>query len=79
MSAGTYEFQSEFARTHRAEGRAEGLVEGEARAIFTVLETRGFAVPRDVIERISACAELSQLEAWLIRAITVEDVHDLFV
>ena len=32
MNVAGYEWQSEFAKTHRGEGRAEGRAEGEAKA-----------------------------------------------
>ncbi|MBX6748087.1 MAG: hypothetical protein IRY85_00195 [Micromonosporaceae bacterium] len=49
----------------------------EAQAILTVLDERGVAVPPEARDRILACADLTQLTAWLrraVRATTVDDV-----
>jgi hypothetical protein len=51
--------------------------EGEARAVLTVLEARGVAVPAEVRERILACTDLAQLDRWLHRASTATTVDDV--
>ncbi|MEV0660243.1 hypothetical protein ACIBI3_01775 [Actinomadura luteofluorescens] len=77
-----YEWQSEFAITHRAEGRAEGLAEGEARgeakALLLLLEARGLDVPADVRVRVQGCTDLEQIERWIQRAISADSAEDLF-
>lgn len=37
MQTGKYEYQSDFAKTYLAARRAEGLAEGEAKALLVVL------------------------------------------
>jgi hypothetical protein len=69
-----YEFQSDFAKRHRAEGRAEG----EAQAILTVLEARGIAVSNAERERILASTDLDVLERWLRKALTAASTDELF-
>ena len=73
-----YEYQSEWARQHRAEGEAKGKAEGEARALLTVLEGRNLPVSADQRDRILACTDLAQLDAWLRKAIVATATADLF-
>lgn len=62
-----------------AEGRAKGEAAGEARAILTVLDVNGVAVPDDVRDRILACTDLDQLGTWLRRAVRATTVDDVLV
>ena len=82
MAGGTYEFQSEFAKTHQAKGRAEGeakgRAEGLAEAVLDVLEARGLPVSDEARARILACTDATQLAAWVRRAVTVASVDALF-
>ncbi|GAA4073436.1 hypothetical protein GCM10022214_32370 [Actinomadura miaoliensis] len=68
-----YEWKSEFAITHRAEGRAEG----EARSVLLVLEARGIAVPDHIRDRVTNCNDLDQLERWVQRAATIDTAEEL--
>lgn len=76
-----YEWQSDFAKTHRAEGRAEGEAEGqakgEAKAVLLVLDARGITVPNDVRERVTNCTDTDQLERWVQRAAVIDRAEDL--
>jgi hypothetical protein len=76
--AGTYQYQSEFARRYFSQGEAKGEVKGEAKALLKVLSARGIEVPDDARERIIGCADLDQLETWVSRAATATSIHDLF-
>ncbi|MFG1943399.1 hypothetical protein [Nonomuraea sp. NPDC048826] len=94
MSTGTYRYQSEFAELlrdegreegrrkgreeGREEGRAEGQVRGETRSILLLLERRGVAVSDAARARIEGCAEVAQLDTWLMRAMTVTTADELF-
>ena len=86
MRVGTYEYQSDFARKYFYEGKAEGKVEGKAegeaeglaRAILTLLEVRGIAVPEEGQERLYQITDLDRLDEMLRRATTVESVDALF-
>ena len=86
MGNGTYEFQSDFAKKHRAagkeEGRAagkeEGRAAGEATAVLTVLEARGINVADEQQARILACTELEVLDRWIRKAVTITSADDLF-
>jgi hypothetical protein len=82
MASSTWPVYSPFAREHfgrgKDEGRAEGRVEGEAVAVLRVLAARRIEVPEEARARISACADLRQLEAWLDRASVATSVAELF-
>jgi hypothetical protein len=74
MGTGTYEYKSDYARRYISMGKAQG----EARSLLTVLAARGFDVPDETRERITACTDLDQLEAWIARAVTIKTVDELF-
>ena len=83
MAGGNYEYQSDFAKTHRAQGRVEGRVEGraagEAVAILTFLDARGIVVTDEHKKRILACSDLDILERWIRKAVSVTTADELFV
>jgi hypothetical protein len=68
-------YRSDFARHHEARGEARG----EARTLLMILDARKVDVPDDVRERITTCTDIEQLDVWVRRAVTAEDVGDLFV
>ncbi len=82
MTAGTYEYMSDFVRRNvnqgRAEGRVEGRVEGKADALLSMLAARGIEVPEDAKARITSCTDLDQLDAWITRAVAIDTVDELF-
>lgn len=53
MKLDNYEWQSDFARNHIAEGRAEGVVHGMKWATLQVLDARGLLVSDDVRDQES--------------------------
>jgi hypothetical protein len=74
MANGNYVFQSDFAKTHQATGRAEGRAE----AVLDVLDARGFAVSGELRARILACTDAAQLSAWLRKAATAVAIDTVF-
>jgi hypothetical protein len=76
-----YEWKSDFAKAHRAEGREEGReegrVQGEATMLLLMLEARGIAVPDEVRERVTNCTDTDQLERWAKRAAVIDNAEDL--
>lgn len=74
---GTYEYKSEFARTHFSRGKAEGKTEGEVTALLRVLARRGIDLPARDRERIAACRDPEQLETWLDRAVTATSIDEV--
>ncbi len=69
-----YEWQSDFAKKHRGEGRTEG----QAEAVLTVLRTRGMSIDAEHQERIQACGDSEQLDSWLQRAVTASSLDEIF-
>ncbi|WP_405140627.1 hypothetical protein OG589_27125 [Sphaerisporangium sp. NBC_01403] len=78
MDAGTYEYQSDFAKKYVAAGKAEGRVEGKAEALCIVLSGRGVLISDETRSRILAHKDLAQLDAWIQRAATAVVIEDLF-
>ncbi|MFD0855208.1 hypothetical protein ACFQ07_23415 [Actinomadura adrarensis] len=82
MKLDDYQWQSDFAIQHQAQGRAEGRVEGRAeeaaKALLIVLRGRKVCVSGEARERITGCQDVARLESWLERAGTVNTIDELF-
>jgi hypothetical protein len=82
MASGNYEYQSDFAKSHQAKGRAEGeakgRAEGEARGVLNVLSARGLVVSEEQKARILACSNVETLDGWIRKAVTVTSADELF-
>lgn len=78
MASGNYVYQSDFAKTHQAAGRAEGKAEGKAESVLRVLAARRLSVSDEQRDRIAACADVAQLDTWLERAVTVASADAVF-
>lgn len=61
-----------------AEGRAEGLSEGQARAVLGVLEHRALFVPESVRERVLSSRDEPELQRWFHRAFSVTSAEEIF-
>jgi hypothetical protein len=61
----------------RAEGRDEGRAEGEAQMLLKYLGSR-FTVPARIRDRVTACTDTDQLEAWFDRAIKAATLDEVF-
>jgi hypothetical protein len=61
-----------------AQGRAEGQVEGQARAVLAFLEARGLSVSAAQRAKVLGCTDLARLEGWVRQAATVKATADLF-
>ena len=80
-----YVYKSDFAKKYLAQGRAEGeaegeakgLLQGEARAVLTVLRARGIAVSEAARERIFAQKEPERLERWLEKAAVAASIAEV--
>ena len=59
-------------------GKAEGETRGEANALITFLEARGFVPNESQRQRIIECTDLEQLNSWVRKAATLVDVEELF-
>ncbi|MFJ9366421.1 hypothetical protein ACIRRA_18670 [Nocardia sp. NPDC101769] len=82
MTAGTYEYKSEFARRYfrrgKAEGEVEGEAKGEAKALLAVLRSRGITVDESIVASVGACTDIEQLDIWLDRAATAGSAEQVF-
>lgn len=78
MAAGTYEYQSDFARRYYNQGVQEGQAAGQATAVLAVLDSRGLDVPTETRTRITTCTDTEQLDTWIRRAVTATAVDELF-
>ncbi|MED7926742.1 hypothetical protein SMD20_20975 [Nonomuraea sp. LP-02] len=86
MKAMTYPYMGEYAESlfargkleGKAEGKVEGKAEGEANAIILILQGRGIPVPDKMRGQILACTDEDTLDAWVLRALTIESAEDLF-
>ncbi|GAA0333473.1 hypothetical protein NE235_13570 [Actinoallomurus spadix] len=74
-----------FRRTYaegEASGEAKGVAKGETKGrvetLLQVLEARGVMVPDEARERITACTDVAQIEAWVKRSVIVRTVDALF-
>jgi hypothetical protein len=72
-----YDYQSEFAKKYVAQGRDEGEVAANARAVLTVLRVRGIAMPDAARERILAQKDPARLERWLEKAAIAASVAEV--
>jgi len=81
LATRTHENQSESVRRYvfqrRAEGRIEGLAEGEVRALLAVLAARRIDLPDEARARITACTDTETLTAWIGRAATADRIEDV--
>lgn len=83
--SGKYEYQSDFAKKHfaqgevkgRTEGRTEGQAEGRAAMLFRALEHRGLVVDAAQRARIEH-ATAETLERWLFRVMDGADLDGIF-
>jgi hypothetical protein len=70
MRSRTYEYQSDFARGYYSQG--------EANALFEVLDVRGIHVPEEIRERVNDCTDIQQLRLWVRRAATADSIDEVF-
>ncbi|MCD0448489.1 hypothetical protein LO762_04660 [Actinocorallia sp. API 0066] len=73
-----FSYSSPWTDSLRAEGEARGAAKYKAEAIVAFLKARGVLVPHTVRDRITACADLDQLDRWIERAATVTSADQLF-
>lgn len=77
MATSNHEYVSEFARMFRAEGLEEGEAKGKVEALLSVLASRGVRISPKDRERILACKDQTQLDAWIRTAVPVATVDEL--
>lgn len=74
-----YEYQSDFAKKHVADGREQGRVEGAARALLTALRVRGIGVSDATRRRILTQSGLEQLDCWMEKAVLATSLAEVLV
>ena len=60
------------------EGKHEGRLEGEARALLRVIDRRGLAIDEATRARVLTCTEAAALDRWLDRAVTASQTSEVF-
>ena len=69
------------ADAYRDEGRAEGLLEGQARGraedVLRILAARGIRVDEGARERILSCTDLTTLDTWFDKALNATSLSDV--
>lgn len=78
MSTADYQYQSEFARKYFSEGKSEGELLGEAKALLHLIDRRGIALSEEDRQRVLTCTDGGLLETWLDRVLTATDRDQLF-
>lgn len=82
-----YVYTSPFAVKHIQIGREQGLKEGHdkgslheaARSLLTVLRVRSIDLPEATRTRVLAEKNIERLELWLERAVTAQNLDEVFV
>jgi hypothetical protein len=72
-----YEYQSDFAKKHVADGREQGRVEGAARALLTALRVRVIAVADATRRRILTQTDLEQLDRWMEKVVLATSLAEV--
>jgi hypothetical protein len=71
-------FRDEFVDGLLAQGEERGRAQGEAAMVLRVPTARGFTVTDDIRQRVQACTDLDQIEAWGDRAATAKSLDEIF-
>lgn len=77
MAQQRYEYVSEFARQFVAEGRKEGIEEGEKKLLLKQLDRKFGELTAEVRERILA-ASSEQVDIWAERVLTAQTLDQVF-
>ncbi|MQA97367.1 MAG: hypothetical protein GEV11_23020 [Streptosporangiales bacterium] len=78
VPADGYQWRSDFALEHQAEGERRGRCQGEATAVLDVLDARGIEATPQQREWITQCTEEDTLRTWLRRAATAKTADEVF-
>jgi hypothetical protein len=60
----------------KREGKRDGIVEGKREALLMLLGARGLAIPDDARATIAGCSDATQLDAWIVRAVTAASTDE---
>lgn len=70
--------EHEFARYCDGWVEAHGQVSGQAEALLTFLQARGFAISDEARRRIVACSDKTQLQRWVVAAAVASSAEEIF-
>ncbi|PCC71733.1 hypothetical protein SAMN02745121_03086 [Nannocystis exedens] len=78
MTTGRWEPLSDMFRRPWLDGIAEGEARGKASMLLKLLQLRGFALGDEQRERVLACRDEAQLDAWAARVLTATRLDEVF-
>nr|VFJ96382.1 MAG: Putative restriction endonuclease [Candidatus Kentron sp. LFY] len=65
-------------RRGKVEGRTEGSLAAQVKALFGTLTIRGIDLDAETRARVRDCRDPVQLEAWLMKAVVADRLEDVF-
>jgi len=74
----TSEYEKTFVEQIHDQGKAEGELKGEAKAVLRLLDARRLDPSQDQRQRVTSCTDSAQLDLWLDRAITAGTADEVF-
>ena len=78
MTERGYQYRVDWLRKANEEGREEGRVEGARHALTSVLRARGITLSDAGRARVEACNDITTMDRWVARAVTISREVDLF-
>ena len=72
------DFVESFVNVGRQEGRQEGAIEAKAESILKVLAARDLKPTTAQRDQVAAATDLSELDRWFDRALTVATADEVF-
>jgi hypothetical protein len=78
MQTPGYEYQSEFARRYKAEGKAEGEAKAARAMLLELLIDREFVLTDEQRQRLESSTDADQLRSWFRRALRAASTTDVF-
>jgi hypothetical protein len=60
------------------QGIEQGIAQGEAQMLLRAMTAHGLTVTEDIRLRVTACADLAQVELWFDRAMTATTIDEVF-
>ena len=70
--------RADMAKAIAAEGKAEGIAEGEARVLLRLLAAKHLDLSAEQQARVASCTDVAQLERWIDRVITATTATEVF-
>jgi hypothetical protein len=61
-----------------ADGKAQGIAQGMAKSVVSILGLRGLHPSEEQRQRILTCTDIAQLDVWFDRAVTAGSAAEVF-